>query len=72
MPSDTKGEFFKCTLFPKVIPNDDYLVNGIGSPEKIDYFFCASMRVSTLPDLCGKDGKFYESLLNDGTTDPVP
>ena len=53
----TMSEFGKCSLFPREIDNDSFLVNGIAN-NKIEYHYCSTSR--TFGHMCGTEGKFYE------------
>ena len=53
----TFSEFGKCSLFPREIDNDSFLVNGIAN-NNIEYYYCSTSRQSDR--MCGTEGKFYE------------
>jgi len=52
-PTDTS--YGKCTLFPIVENNMNYLVNGIG---KVDYFYCTIARKDN--KMCGTSGMYFK------------
>ena len=58
------SNFGKCSLFPIIEDNDDYLVNGIQKKQKIDYKYCSTIRKYNSSShglkYCGKDGIHYE------------
>lgn len=57
-PFFTSNEFGKCVLFPRVVENDNFLVNGINTPTNKESHYCSIVRRHD--DMCGKEGKFYE------------
>lgn len=52
-------KFGKCTQFPIITYNTDYLVTGI--KDNTQYQYCSIVR--QYDDLCGKEGKLYEGKL---------
>ena len=52
------SEFGKCSLFPREIDNDSFLVNGKPANNNIEYFYCSTSRQSDR--MCGTEGKFYQ------------
>ena len=54
----TFSEFGKCSLFPKEIYNEYFLVNGSKNNTNIEYDYCTTLR--NFDHLCGKEGKYYE------------
>jgi hypothetical protein len=55
------NRFGKCSVFPVLESNNDYLVSGIEYEENIEYHYCSTAR--TLDHMCGKEGKQYEQKL---------
>ena len=55
----TRNEFGKCSLFPIVEKNDEFLVTG---NKKVDYTYCSIAR--KYDDMCGKEGKKYKNKLS--------
>jgi hypothetical protein len=51
------SEFGKCSLFPREIDNDSFLVNGVAN-NNIEYIYCSTAR--KFYHMCGTEGKFYQ------------
>ena len=57
--SDSIKKYGKCELFPIIIENKYYLVDG--KIDQInDYEYCSVAR--KYQDMCGKEGKLYENI----------
>jgi len=52
------GKFGKCSFFPKKDIKINYLVNGINSINKNEYYYCSTSRDTN--DMCGEEGKYHE------------
>ena len=53
----TLSELGKCSLFPREIDNDSFLVNGVAN-NNIEYHYCSTAR--KFDHMCGTEGKFYQ------------
>jgi hypothetical protein len=53
----TDSKFGTCALFPIVVKDDYYLVNGVKSRKVTDYY-CSTARGSDR--MCGEEGKHFE------------
>ena len=52
------GEYGKCSLFPRIEDNINYLVNGINYIAPIDYSYCGTSR--KMSNMCGKEGNLHK------------
>jgi hypothetical protein len=53
-------EYGKCSLFPIINNNFDFLVNGIDRKSEVEYSYCCVARGSD--SMCGEEGKFYKKI----------
>ncbi len=54
-------EFGKCTMFPKIQKDENFLVTGNKKTKEVDYEFCSVVRM--YEDRCGYEGKLYKNRL---------
>jgi hypothetical protein len=59
IPDNGNGEFGKCSLFPNIVKNTDFLVNGVN---KVEYYYCSTARSSN--KMCDEEGKYYKKKVH--------
>jgi hypothetical protein len=57
-PFFSSTDFGKCSAFIKEYHDDYFLINGVSSSKKTDYYFCSTSR--NFEDMCGEEGRCYE------------
>lgn len=57
----TPNKFGKCSLFPKIEIDNDYLIDGVENIKNVDYHYCSTSR--EFEHMCGKEGKLYEKKI---------
>ena len=55
--NDNDNEFGKCSLFPRVEEDNEFLVTGIHKNKNINYYYASTARST---NMCGKEGKMYK------------
>jgi hypothetical protein len=55
---NNSGIFGKCSLFPIIEKNINFLINDANIEEEKDYFFCGVTR--KYDSMCGEKGKLYK------------
>ena len=60
IPDNINKEYSKCSKFPIIKKNKNYLITGDKKEKDIDYFHCLTAR--SFEKMCGENGKKYEDL----------
>ena len=62
-PENSNAIYGKCTAFPKIESfkkvENDYMVSGVLSREKFEYFYCSTARGSE--SMCGKNANKFKA-----------
>jgi len=56
--STADNKFGKCGLFPRMITNNYFLVDGVNEQKEMDYYYCETAR--TFSNMCGQNGDFHK------------
>ena len=62
IPSElNNNEYGKCSMFKILDQNNNFLITGIKSVKKEDYYYCSTTR--DMWHMCGINGRVYEEKL---------